>query len=98
MRDFFVFGHLARWVLAVILGLLLLAGIAVWRNRVVAQALANATDTPALFQTTPPALLPITTPIWGTMVPFQQWNPNWLDATPTPGPPTGGAVIILPPR
>jgi hypothetical protein len=98
MLDFSVSGRLVRLLLAIILVLLMLGGITVWRNWVVAQALANATDTSALFQTTPPALVPITTPIWGTMVPFQQWNPNWLDATPTPGPAAGGAVMILPSR
>ena len=79
-----------------ILSLLLLGGIAFLRNWVVAQALANATNPPALFQNTTPSFLPGSTPIWGTVIPFQQWNPNWLDATPTPGPPTGGAIIILP--
>jgi hypothetical protein len=78
MRDFFVFGYLARWVLAAILGLLLLAGIVVWRTWVVDQALADTTH--------PAALLPITTPVWGTAVPFQQWNSGLLYATPPPAP------------
>lgn len=95
MRDFSVSGRLVRVLLAVSLGLLMLGGIAAWRNWVVAQALANATDTSALFPPTPPALVPITTPIWGTMVPFQQWDPNWFGATPTSGPPAGGAIMIL---
>lgn len=98
MLDFSMSWRLARLLLAISLSLLLLGGIAVLRNWVVAQALANATNPPALFQSNTPSLLPAITPIWGTVIPFQQWNPDWLDATPTPAPPSGGAVRILPQR